>query len=103
MLKASGVPTAVGFKGAAEAAEAKSAVAHIMEGIVFIPNFLAGPNVIFCVAAGHTGRFVCVVISSSWPAERPHLARDRPYRLCRPSPLSHLEAPARREVGGHPR
>src|SRR5258705_4003520 len=40
MLQASGVPTAVGFRGAAEAAEAKSAVAPIMERIVFIPNFL---------------------------------------------------------------
>jgi hypothetical protein len=40
MLEASGVPTAVGFRGAAEAAEAKSAVAPIMERIVFMPNFL---------------------------------------------------------------
>jgi hypothetical protein len=40
MLEAPGVPTAADFKGAAEAAEAKSAVATIMERIVFIPNFL---------------------------------------------------------------
>jgi hypothetical protein len=40
MLEASGVPPAVGFRGAAEAAEAKSAVAPIMERIVFMPNFL---------------------------------------------------------------
>jgi hypothetical protein len=35
-LEASGVPTAAGFKGAAEAAEAKSAVAPITERIVFM-------------------------------------------------------------------
>jgi hypothetical protein len=40
MLEASGFPTAVGFRGAAEAAEAKSAVAPITERIVFMPNFL---------------------------------------------------------------
>ena len=33
--------TAAGFKGAAEAAETKSAGAPIMERIVFMPNFLA--------------------------------------------------------------
>jgi hypothetical protein len=42
MLEASGVPTAVGFKGAAEAAEAKNAVAPIMERIVFIPKLPSG-------------------------------------------------------------
>jgi hypothetical protein len=39
-LEASEVPTGVGFKGAAEAAEAKSAVAPRMERIVFIPSSL---------------------------------------------------------------
>jgi hypothetical protein len=40
MLEASGVPTAAGFKGAAEAAETKTAVAPIIERIVFMPNSL---------------------------------------------------------------
>jgi hypothetical protein len=58
MLEASGVPTAACFKGAAEAAEAKSAVAPIMERIVFIPNFLVTfARFVGCVgSSGGTGK-----------------------------------------------